>query len=95
MVFSKLGNFTLSTDDIVANNSETLQSKSSSIPVTVVEEIRLIVKRQELEIEEMRKRLENVVRYIDMLVKAFMIFFSSHYRIIDRLFISHSNLTGN
>ena len=74
MVFSKLGNFTLSTDDIVANNSETLQSKSSSIPVTVVEEIRLIVKRQELEIEEMRKRLENVVRYIDMIVYAFTIF---------------------
>lgn len=59
--FTKLGNLTASTDGIAANSSDTTVPKSSSIPVVVVEEIRYIVKRQELELEDLRKRFDQVV----------------------------------
>jgi hypothetical protein len=59
---TKLGNFAAVTDDIAANSSDMIQPNTSSIPVSVVEEIRYIVKRQELELEDLRNRLDNVVR---------------------------------
>ena len=61
--FTKLGNLTAPTDDIAANRSDVKVSNTSSIPVVVVEEIRYIVKRQELELEDLRKRLDQVVSY--------------------------------
>ena len=36
---------------------------STSFPTVVVEEIRYIVKRQELELEALHKKLDQVVRY--------------------------------
>ena len=59
---TKLGNYAATTDDIAANSSDMVQPNSSSIPVSVVEEIRYIVKRQELELEDLRKRLDHTVR---------------------------------
>lgn len=48
--------------------SEMTGPKSSSVPVAVVEEIRYIIKRQEIELEDLRKRMDHVVSFAPVIV---------------------------
>ena len=63
---TKLGHFPPSSDHM--GMSEMTGPKSSSVPVTVVEEIRYIIKRQEIELEDLRKRMDHVVSFAPVIV---------------------------
>ena len=64
--WTKLGHFPPSSDDM--GMSEMTGPKSSSVPITVVEEIRYIIKRQEIELEDLRKRMDHVVSFAPVIV---------------------------
>ena len=63
---TKLGHFPPSSDHM--GMSEMTGPKSSSVPVTVVEEIQYIIKRQEIELEDLRKRMDHVVSFAPVIV---------------------------